>query len=294
MTYDEQALRDRLEDVARTAPPVGFGPADLVRRGRRRRQQRQGAILVAAVAAVALVVAVPAVALRGGGTPATGGPGGTAPAAVPLTPGRAPGPIPGFTAAQVRAIDLGCGEAYGGEIGHVNPTPEPGETQGPLVRDAVRTYNVVRDGDGSLHVLLYGPGTALACDRQDGVFNAGGYSGGDPVSLQWLPGKTSIDLESGDRTSVTVAGRVTSGIVQVQVTAGGRSQRVEPVNGTYLVRLPRAGDQGSVQVVGYGRDGRPVEARTQGDIECYTDPHGTVVIQGSDRTTGCRPATPWR
>ncbi|HST68012.1 MAG TPA: hypothetical protein VLM05_22770 [Mycobacteriales bacterium] len=297
MTYDdEQAVRDRLDAVARSAPPLSFGPSDLVRRGRqRRRQRRRAAVLTAAVAAVGLVVAVPAAVLRGGGpVDATSlvGSGSIGSAPRPAPAATAPARIPGVSAAELGQINLGCGQAYGGDIGHVNPTPGPGETQGPLVRDAVHAYNVLRYADGDLHVLLYGPGVALTCDRKAGNYNAGGYSGGNPVALQWLPGAISIDLDGGDETGRTVAGRVTGRVATVRVRVDDRSTRIAPVNGTYLARLTGGG--GRVDVTAYGRDGRPIETRTQGDIECYTTPDGTVVIQGSDRTTGCRPATPWR
>ena len=65
--------------------------------------------------------------------------------------------VPGVSAAELGQINLGCGEAYGGEIGHVNPTPGPGETQGPLVRDAVHAYNVLRFADGDLQVAEFAP-----------------------------------------------------------------------------------------------------------------------------------------
>ena len=210
---------------------------------------------------------------------------------MPADSTQLPRSIPGLTATQFHDISLGCGEAYGGDIGHVNPTPGPGETQGPLIRDAVQLYNVVTDSSGS-HALLYGPGVGLVCDFDGTQYNAGGYSGGDPVSLQWLPGPVSIDLNSGDETGQTVAGRVTSAVAQVELLAGPYSERVRPVNGTYLIRVP--GAETDVEVIAYGRDGRPLEARKQGDIECYTSPDGAVVIQGSDRTTDCRRATPWR
>jgi hypothetical protein len=297
MTYEEQAIRDRLDEVARSTPPVRFGPNDLVRRGRRRRQQRRGLAVGAAVAALALVVAVPAVALRPGrtggiGTLAADAPTPTARPAPPTGAAfRAPGPVPGLSATQTRTLARGCGQAYGGDIGHVNATPEPGQTQGPLVRDAVRVFNAVRDAAG-LHVLLYGPGTQLSCDVDGDRYSAGGSSGDPALFPHWLPGAVSVDDDSGTDSAVVVAGRVTGTVTSVVVAIGDHRLRVLPVNGTYIARfLVPIPPTDSLEVTAYDRIGT-VLGRAGAQDACFTDPAGAVVI-GRD-SGNCRPATPWR
>jgi hypothetical protein len=297
MTYDEeQAVRDRLEQVARTTPPVGFGPADLIRHGRRQRRQRRGLAIGASAVALALVVAVPAVALRGSGTGGTGTPAADAPTRTPSPPStgstfRVPGPIPGLSAAEARTLARECGRSYGGDIGHVNPTPEPGRTQGPLVRDAVRVYNAVRDAVG-LHVLLYGPGTQVSCDVAGSTYSAGGSSGDPATFPAWLPGAVSVDNFSGTEDTVVVEGRVSGAVSSVVVTVHGRTLRMTPVNGTYIARfLAPLPPPDRPEVTAYDRAGK-VLGRTGADTGCYADGTGVVVIPG--RGGGCEPATPWR
>lgn len=251
------------------------------------------------LAALALVVAVPAVALRSGQTGGTGTPAGDVPAPTPTgSPApstlRVPGPVPGVTDAQARAIARGCGQSYGGDIGHVNPTPEPGQTQGPLVRDAVRLFNVVRDEAG-LHALLYGPGTQLSCDVDGGRYSAGGMSG-DPGGFPgWLPGAVSVDSVAGTEAAAVVEGRVTGAVTSVVVVLSGRSLRVTPVNGTYIARFRNAAAPSEPPgVTAYGRAGLVI-GRAGAETGCFTDPAGRVVVHGrGGDDTGCRPASPWR
>ena len=305
MTYEEQAIRDRLDEVARAAPPVGFGAADLVRRGRRRRQQRRGLAVGASALALALVVGVPAVAPRGNSTGGRGAIAGDAPvpasASAPRpsaspAPGagfRVPGPVPGLSAAEQRSLAGECGRAYGGDIGHVNPTPEPGQTQGPLVRDAVRVFIAVRDAAG-LPVLLYGPGTQLNCDVAGDTDSAGGSSGDPGAFPTWLPGAVSVDNFSGTGNTVVVEGRVTGAVSSVVVTIHERTLRVTAVNGTYIARfLAPVPPPDRPAVTAYDRNGK-VLGRTGGDTGCFTDSTGVVVIRGTGASGSCRPATPWR
>lgn len=300
MTYEERA---RLDEVARSTPTVPSGPPYL-----RRRRLRRGPVIGAAAAALALVVAVPAVALRdrstgGTGTLAADTPdsdtrAGDSPAPTgrpaPPAPGgglRVPGPVPGLSAVEARTLARGCGQAYGGDIGHVNATPEPGQTQGPLVRDAVRVFNAVRDAAG-LHVLLYGPGTQLSCDVDGDRYSAGGSSG-DPATFPvWLPGAVSVDSDAGTAGSVVVEGRVTGAVTSVVVTIADHTLRVTPVNGTYIARLQvPVPPEARLGVTAY--QGGKELGQAGAEPGCFTDPAGAVVIGSRDSGT-CRPATPWR
>lgn len=204
-----------------------------------------------------------------------------------------PGPVPGLTATEQRSLGRKCGQGFGGDIGHVNPTPEPGQTQGPLVRDAVRVFNAVRDAAG-LHVLLYGPGTQISCDVAGEGYAAGGSSGHVDAFPDWLPGAVSVDNTSGTDTAAVVEGRVTGAVASVVVVLSGRSLRVTPVNGTYIARfLNTAAPSDSPAVTAYDRAGN-VLGRTGGETGCFTDGTGVVVIPGRAGGGDCRPATPWR
>ena len=299
MTYEEQAVRDRLDEVAGTAPPVGFGPSDLIRRGRRRRRQRSGLAIGATAVALALVVAVPVVALRGTSVKGTGTLAGDAPTPAPTassapdTGFRVPGPVPGLSAAEQRSVARRCGQGFGGDIGHVDPTPEPGQTQGPLVRDAVRVFNAVRDPLG-LHVLLYGPGTQVSCDVIGDSYAAGGSSGHPDTFPIWLPGAVSVDNFDGSEKSVVVEGRVSRAVSSVLVTVHERTLRVNAVNGTYIARfLAPLPPPDRLTVTAYDRNGK-VLGRTGADTGCYTDPTGVVIIGHRGENETCRPAIPWR
>jgi hypothetical protein len=317
MTYDDDAVlvRTRLEDVAGHAPGVGFTPAEVIRRGRRRRAVRRGAVAGGAVVAVALAIGVPATLLRTSapdrittitadaptptGSPAPSSPASTTPAGVGADGLPVPGPIPGVPAAEARSIARDCGQAYGGDIGHVNPTPDPGETSGPLVRDAVRVYNVVRDAAG-MHALLYGPGVQLSCDVAGNRFSSGGQSGDDVAMPYLLPGAVSIDNDSGGATTAgahyaVVEGRVAPGVVRVDVRLAGERILAAAVNGTYIARFVGATPESSAppsRVTAYDAAGRVV-GTAQPQTGCYTDPGGRVVIHDRAGDRNCRPATPW-
>jgi hypothetical protein len=288
MTYEDELLvRRRLDEVAQSVPRVAFGAGDLVRRGRRRRTVRRGLLAGTAVAAVALVAGVPVALLRSPGPdPVTA----TRPAPRPPSPSATPapsrsatwsvgrsGPIPGVSAADAAAITRGCDRAY----------------EGPGV---LHLRNLVRDGTG-VHALLYGPDLALSCDLPSPGDIPTGFGGGTAVSLRWLPGPVSVDLHSGDATSQTVAGRVTSAVAEVEVFTSGHSQRVRPVNGTYVARITGPGGQGTgtdLRVTARDGSGRTLGTQGAAETDCFTGPDGTVVIQQGPATTGCRPATPWR
>lgn len=297
MTYEEQAIRDRLDEVAGTAPPVGFGPAGLIRRGRRRRQQRRGVAVAASVTALALVVAVPAVASRGGtGNPAATDSTGPTNSSEPTTPTatgapdgsvsvgadgrRLPGPIPGVSAARARTVARSCARAAGGA--------EPDRAE-------LRLFNLVTDQFGT-HALLYGPGGLLTCEYRGTDYEAAVFTGEVRSTAAWLPGPVALDSNGGNDTGWTVEGRVTGAVATVQVRASGRTARVTPVNGTYIARFPAPGSttDSRVLVTAYDRGGRVVGTADGEDNHCYTAPGGTVVIRGAAGGQNCRPATPWR
>jgi hypothetical protein len=132
MTTDEQGarvLRAELDEVARSAPAVGFGAADVIRAGRRRRRLRRGAITGAAAVGLAAVVTVPVVTLRdgsGGGSTAAGPATTPAPTPSPTRPQASPsaaaGPaVPGLTPAQADRIARECALSFGGDDGRAYP-----------------------------------------------------------------------------------------------------------------------------------------------------------------------------
>lgn len=274
-----------------------------------RRRQRRWPVVGGAAAALALVVAVPATVLSGHRTGGIGTliadapapPSGASPAAstaASAAPGpasgagfRAPGPVPGLSAAETGTVARGCGQAYGGDIGHVNATPEPGQTPGPLVRDTVRVFNAVRDAAG-LHVLLYGPGTQLSCDVDGDQYSAGGSSGNPATFPVWLSGAVSVDSDAGTGSAVVIEGRVTGAATSVVVTVADHTLRVTPVNGTYIARfLVPLPPEHRLDVTAY--QGGTVLGHAGAEPGCFTDPAGAVVI-GSRDDGNCKPATHWR
>lgn len=311
MTYEEQTIRDRLDEVADTAPPVRFGAADLIRRGRRRRQVRRGALVTGAAAALALVVTVPTLALRddgsGGGItridaaapgPTRSGPASPAPTtpATPATPARLT--VPGLTAAQADRIARSCAQSGGDD-------PE-----------RAKVYSAVRDAAG-LHALAYTSHGYLSCDVSGSParYSAQAGSGGDVV-MQWLPGVFGIDSSSSAAGGtpqkdhpggppapgfVLAEGRVTSAVARLSVSFGAGHLDVQPQNRTFIARLlfPATWSPGPadfLSVTAYDAQGRVLGSYRQVPPEpCYRTPSGQVILgKTAVPTPGCKPAQRWR
>lgn len=315
MTYEEQAIRDGLDTVAGTAPPVGFGAAELIRRGRRRRRIHRGALMTGAVAALALVVTVPTIALQDSSGDRTGiaaaapDPTRTATPTRSATPTRpatpSPAPIvparltvPGLTAAQADQIARSCALSGG---------DDPARAE---------VYSAVRDAAG-LHALAYTPDGYLSCDVSGSParYSAQESSGGTVV-MQWLPGVFGIDSSSSAEGGtpqkdhpggppapgyVLTEGRVTSAVARLSVSFGAGHLDVRPQNRTFIARLlfsttwkPAPADV--LSVTAYDAGGRVLGSYRQVPPEpCYRTPSGQVILgRTAVPTPGCKPAQRWR
>jgi hypothetical protein len=309
MNHDDAILvRDRLDELAGAAPPVGFDPGQVLARGRRARRRRTQLVVGGTAAALVLVVATPTALLSGrDGTR-------TAPAASSAAP--VPAQSVRVSPTEAKRIARGCALSYAGRNGRVPSKPEAGTSAGRLLQDVAKVYNVVRDGYGTA-ALLYAPDVIMSCMFDSEHFNASGaitLGGGVP---DWLAGPVTVDstdLISGSigagvvipgnprldkgQALMTVGGRVSGAVASVVLRSPTRTVRVTPTNGTYLVRftVPTPGDSGpgipQVQVTAYDAAGRSLGRPGEGN--CYTAPDGHVVIGVRNKHWPCVPATRWR
>ena len=302
---DTTIVRDRLEDLAAAAPPVGFDPLQVVTRGRRARRRRTYLAVAGTAVALALVVAIPAIVLGGGRERRT----------LPAAPSSA-APTPAqsvrVSAAEARRIARGCALSYAGRNGRVPNKPEAGSSAGRLLQDVAKAYNVLRDAYGTV-ALLYAPDVVMYCEVDGDHFNAGGSMAlragvpgwlagpvtADSVDLLSTPGGPAVPglprLPKGEAL-MAVGGRVSDAVASVVVRSSGRSVRVRPTNGTFLVRFlvpsPSVGQTvPDVQVTAHDAAGGSLGQPGKGN--CYTAPDGHVVIGVRNKNWPCLPATRW-
>jgi hypothetical protein len=242
------------------------------------------------VLAVAAVVSATLPVREEGIPAATGsaGPSGSTAAGPPGQPS-----VPGVSPADARRITRGCADAM------------PDDPTAPLFRDALRTYNVVRDGAGTV-ALIYGPNAVVTCDVDgsprpyDPIYAVGVGLMGLP---DWLPGPVSVDARWGSESARNsggprydlVAGRSARGVRTVAVTYGTASMTVPTVNGTYLARFvlaPGAASLEAGELTVRAYDARGALVAEFDPTKCWVTPNG--VRLGGDRTgERCAPAVRW-
>lgn len=309
-------LHEALDRLVRSGPPSALRTPDVLAAGRRARRHRSllagtGAGAAAAAVIVAAGLLMQPTAPAGPDQLPAASPGSRSPAAVRSQP-----PVPGLSPAEIRELSAGCAESYGGSGGRIGtldpsaaPLPDPSVPAGPmatlvedpsapLLRDVVRVYNTVREGDVTT-TLLYGPAVVLTCtvDGAGRAYNAGGGIG-DRSTPDWLPGPVAVDAREWADGRLVVAGRVVGSVTRVEVAYGDRTRSVPAVNGTYLALIPvPTGDPApGLTVRAYDRGGDLVgETGGTSRAVCHVTPDGTRI--GGDRTDPdqrCLPAVRWR
>jgi len=193
---------------------------------------------------------------------------------------------------------------------------EDGCTKSERVPDKLTMHQYGRDDAGEW-ALLYNDQVVVACNLDRGGEE---YDTDRPkeVSINWLPGRFSQDIElgrlGGDLHPTIpamagvpglrfVAGRVDPSVARLTYRAyDGSTVNAKIANGTYVVRIAypptwNPNDvSGSVELRAYDAAGNLLGTSAELTETCYYAPDSKKIVHGDRGVTAdkCKPATPWR
>jgi hypothetical protein len=220
--------------------------------------------------------------------------------------------VPGYTHAELTAIKNACVEAAKKlEKGSQGFGTAPLEDRVDV--SSLRVYNVVSDDLGAM-ALLYGTDGVGACywnwlpvrtvpARAADLTAKNGTSSVRPGYPQWLTGPVTVEAEmgtGGTNAYARISGRVTSNVARLEVTVGGKTASVVPVNGTYIatLRFTKYPANSEPVIHAYDRTNKLVTVLDERAYNlaggCVVTPQGVRIAGGKTDVKKCTEAVPWR